>query len=111
MKDSVLISIQGREYNIPFPNVGQYYRIEGLKQTLSNGNYNSMLATNSIAANNALDMIDIEAALVILSPELIKDLKVKNFSSLGIVDFKELKTEYIEKIVPFFKEINELLSR
>lgn len=111
MKESVQILVQGKEYTVPFPNVGQYCRIEAVKQTLSSGNYSSMMGTGSITANHALDMIDIEATLVVLVPDLIKDLKVTNFSQLGIVDFKELKSEYILKIAPFFKEINELLSK
>ena len=69
MKENVIVKILGKEYTVPFPNVGQYYRIESLKQTLTNGMYNTMLMSNSVAAQNALDMIDIEAAFTVLCPE------------------------------------------
>ena len=71
--------------------------------------YNTMLMSNSVAAQNALDMIDIEAAFTVLCPEFIKDLKVDNFSKLGIKDYKEIKDAFYKDIAPFFKEINDLL--
>lgn len=111
MEDFVIISIKGREYNIPYPNVGQYCRIESTKQLLSSGNYSSMMLTGSASTNHALDMIDIESSISILCPDLIKDLKVSKFSQLGISDYKEIRDEYIKKVAPFFKEINNLLAQ
>lgn len=110
MKTSVFIEISGRKYEIKYPTVGEYYRIECLKQSLSNGTYSQLMLSNSLNALNALDMIDIEATLLVLSPELIKDLKVKNLSELGIKDYVMIREAYIKEVVPFFKEINELLK-
>ena len=109
MKESVTVKIFGKEYTIPFPNVGQYYRIESTKPEISSGMYNSMLLSNTLSAQNALDMIDVEATLIVLCPELIKDLKVENFSKLGIKDYREIKNVYFKEVAPFFKEINDLL--
>lgn len=110
LKEEVTISIKGHEYNIAFPNVGQYYRIEAMKQSLSRGFYNSMVMSPANSAQHALDMIDIEATLAILCPDMIKDLKVKNFDELDVRDYKLIRDEYTTKVMPFFKEINDLLS-
>lgn len=108
--DEVKISIKGHEYTVVFPNVGQYYRIEAMKQSLSRGFYNSMVMSPANSAQHALDMIDIEATLVVLCPQLVEDLKVKNFDDLDVRDYKLIRDEYNGKVLPFFKEINDLLS-
>lgn len=105
----VKIEILGREYDIQFPNVGQFYRIETMKQSLSRGCYNSMITSPSPMAQHALDMIDIESTLVVLCPSLIFDLKVKNFSELDIRDYKTIRDEYYKKVAPFFTEVGNLL--
>lgn len=110
LKEEITISVKGHEYNIAFPNVGQYYRIEAMKQSLSRGFYNSMVMSPASSAQHALDMIDIEATLAVLCPDLIKELKVKNFDELDVRDYKLIRDEYTAKVLPFFKEINELLS-
>ena len=56
MEDKI-VKVKGKEYKITFPNVGQYYDIEALKQSLGKGFYNMMLGNRSVAGQNALDMI------------------------------------------------------
>lgn len=109
LENEVKFSVKGREYTVKYPTVGQYYQIEAMKQSLSRGMYNSMVTSPAFSAQNALDMIDIEATLAILLPDFIKDLKVKNFSELDIRDYKEIRDEFVSKITPYFKEISELL--
>lgn len=109
LENEVKFSVKGREYTVKYPTVGQYYQIEAMKQSLSRGMYNSMVTSPAFSAQNALDMIDIEATLAILLPGFIKDLKVKNFSELDIRDYKEIRDEFVSKITPYFKEISELL--
>ena len=43
IKDEVTIEIKGHSYPVKFPNVGQFYQIEAMKQSLSRGFYNSMV--------------------------------------------------------------------
>lgn len=109
-QDEVKIEIKGHSYPVKFPNVGQFYQIEAMKQSLSRGFYNSMILSASAATQQALDMIDIEAAIVVLCPKMIEDLKVKNFSELDIRDYKIIRDEYFKTIAPFFKEISDLLK-
>jgi len=109
LENEVKFSVKGREYTVKYPTIGQYYQIEAMKQSLSRGMYNSMVTSPAFSAQHALDMIDIEATLVILVPEFIKDLKVKNFSDLDVRDYKEIRDEFVLKVQPYFKEIAELL--
>lgn len=110
VENEVVINIKGHSYPINFPTVGQFYQIEALKQSLSKGFYNSMVMSPSALAQHALDMIDIEAALSVLAPKLISDLKVKNFSELDIRDYKLIRDEYFTVVAPFFKKITDLLK-
>lgn len=110
MVDSKIIKIRGIEYEIKFPNVGQYYNIETAKQSLGKGYYNVLLGNATKVAQDALDMIDIEATLTVLCPKLLTDMKVAKFSELGIVDYKEIKKIYVEEVHPFLKEVSDLLN-
>lgn len=110
MNEELKITIKGREYKVSFPTVGQYYNIEALKQTLSMGFYNTLAKSQVKTAINACDMIDIEAYLTVLCPELLSDLKVQSFKDLGIQDYNEIKKVYMKEIIPFLTEIEDLLS-
>lgn len=110
MNPSVTFKIFGREYQIEYPTVGQYYKIEALKQSLTGGYYNTMVLSPSVATQKALDMVDIEATLTILVPQFIKDLKVKNFNELGIIDYKAIHDEFVAVVAPYFKEIEGILN-
>ena len=88
--ENLIFKTKGNEYNIEFPNVGTFRKIETLKQILSSGVYESLSSTNTVGAFQASDMVEIEANLSVLAPELIKDLKCDDFQSLGLLDYKEL---------------------
>ena len=110
MSNSVKMTVKGREYEISYPNVGQFYQIESMKQSLSRGFYNTMVMSPSSMTQHALDMIDIEASIAVLCPKLIEDLKVKNFAQLDVRDYKIIRDEYVKVVEPFFREINEMLQ-
>lgn len=110
LQKEVILSIGGHDYTITFPTVGQFYSIEAMKQRLSGGMYNTMVLSPADSAQHALDMIDIEATLVILCPKLIEDLKVKNFSELDIRDYTEIRDKYYEVVAPFFREVQSVLK-
>lgn len=110
MLSEISIQIKGNTYTVAYPNVGEYYRIEAMKQVLGKGFYNTLAQTPTNSANHALDMIDIEATLTILCPKLIENLKVKSFQDLGISDYKEIRKVYSDEIYPFIKKINDLLG-
>lgn len=111
MEEKIVLTIKGKEYEFHFPNVGQFYNIETEKQRLGRGYYNVLLSNPTKIAQDALDFIDIQAVLTICCPSLIDDLKVSNLSELGIADFVELRNIYEKQILPYMKEINNLLKR
>lgn len=110
VNEEVRINIKGHEYSVPFPTVGQFYRIEALKQSLSRGFYNSMVMSPTGTAQQALDMIDIEATLTVLVPDLIKDLKVNSFDELDVRDYTDIRDAYLKSVTPFFKEVQDILN-
>lgn len=98
------------EYSINAPTVGQFYDIEVSKQILGKGFYNSIVKTNTFGAQNAADMIDIEAHLTVLVPDFVKDIKVKTFKDLGIQDYNQIREVYIDNFIPWWKNIHESLK-
>lgn len=110
MNKVVTLKINEKEYSFGFPTVGEFCQIETMKQMLSRGNYSIMLASPMTTTQVALDMIDIEATLTVMCPDLIKDLKVDSISKLDIRDFKVIRKAYDNAVVPFFKEVMEALN-
>lgn len=110
MNKEIVFSVKGNNYKIQFPNIGQFQTIESLKQVLSKGMYSALMSTGTLAANSALDMIDIESHLTVVCPELVKDLKCERFSDLGLEDYLELKKEYMTQFVPWWNDIMLLIS-
>jgi hypothetical protein len=108
LQEEVKFVVKGHEYTVKFPTVGQYYGIEALKQSLGRGNYNMMVQSPLRSVQDALDMIDIEATLTIMCPDLIKDLKVP-ITELDIRDYLDVKTAYLKQVAPFFKSVNDAL--
>ena len=105
MNDTLTLNVKGNSYTIKFPTVGEFRQIESLKQVLSNGMYNQLATTTTTQAQHAADMIDIEATLTVLAPDLIKDLKCTNFSDLGIKDYTELRNIYVNDFLPWWNEL------
>jgi len=105
----LILTIKGNTYSVAWPNIGNFQRIESLKQVLSNGMYASLMSVPTVSSSEALDMIDMEAFFTVLIPQLIKDLKCNSFGELGIEDYKELHEVYEEKFVPWWSSILELL--
>lgn len=106
-------TVKGQTFEIKFPNVGEYRRIEVLKQSLSGGQYYSMLASGLDASYEALDIIDIESYFSILCPKLLEAINEKagSFSELGMLDFEELKSAYKEQFVPWWEKILSLIRK
>ena len=105
MENKIVFEVKGNSYEIEFPNIGKFRTIESLKQVLSKGMYGQLLSTPTESAFEALDMIDIEAYLTVLTPKLIEDLKCSSFSELGLSDYLELKSAYKEQFSPWWNEI------
>lgn len=110
MDKNLLLKVKSNTYEIVFPNVGKFQRIESLKQVISNGMYHQLLSTPTISSYEAMDMIDIEAYFTILAPKLVEDMKCESFSDLGLEDYLELKEVYKEQFVPWWSNIIDLIN-
>ena len=110
MERQITLTVKGNKYEIEFPKVGKFKKIETLKQVLSNGMFSQLLATSTLSAGEALDMIEMESYLSVLAPKLIEDLKCKNFDELDLEDFIELKKVYIEQFIPWWNGILKILN-
>lgn len=108
LQEEIKFTVKGHEYTVKFPTVGQYYSIEALKQSLGRGNYNTMVQSPLQSVQDALDMIDIEATLTVMCPDLIKDLKV-SITELDIRDYLDIKKAYVQQVAPFFRSVNDVL--
>lgn len=117
MTDKIKVVIKDNSYEVKFPLVGQFLDIEMLKASLSKGQYGTMFKSGTVDSIYALDMIDTEAYLTVLIPELLDrgdekgDLKVKSFRELGIKDMLELKDIFKKQILPFIDEIRDLIHK
>lgn len=99
-------------YNIEYPTVSQYSRIEALKQQFSEGQYGSMLASRLKSQFDALDMIDTLANFTVLLPnQFYKDLNKVSLQDIDALDFKEVVKVYKEQFLPWYNNWYELLSK
>jgi hypothetical protein len=108
INESLIFTLKGKSYEMTFPRVGEYRTIEAMKQTLSLNMYGSLLRTQMLSSEEALDMIDMEAYFTILCPKLEKDM-ICSFSELGLVDYLELKKIFKEQFRPWWGSIEALL--
>ena len=110
LNDSVEFKIKQNTYKIEDVRVGHFIDFERMKASLSGGMYGQMLRMGTVAAEEALTMVDIEAFFTVFCPKLIKDLESERFKDLGLKDFKEIRKVYIDKIVPWYNSYIELLK-
>lgn len=110
MEESFKITFKGKTYlTSGFPTVGKFYDVEATKQLLSMNTYSALSMSSTQSAQNASQMIAMEAYFSIFFPELIKDLKVP-FRDLGLKDFAELRQVYKEQFLPQYNAWIDLLS-
>lgn len=102
------ITIQGQNYTLKYPNVGQYIDIKVLETKLAQGMV-SQLVSATPAHLDAYLFITTYAHLSVLCPELMSTLKVNSLLDLSIDDFEELSEIYLKEIQPWLDSIkNEM---
>jgi len=100
-----------RNYRVSIPKGGQLVQIENLKAVFSANNYNGIMSSNTIGSNHALDMVDMNAYISVLVPELIQDLKVKDLLDLDIFDLQAVQSAYSEIMVPWINDWQTALRK
>lgn len=107
---SLELKVKSNTYKIDDLRIGKFIDYERMKASLSGGMYGSMFRMGTLSGDEALTMIDIEAFFTVFCPQVLKDLKCESFKDLGLKDYKEIKTVYVEKIVPWYNQNVEVLS-
>ena len=102
-----LVKIDGNDYIINFPNVGQMIEIEQLKLAYTNGRYIEFAMSNLVNHIFILDFVDAVSYLSILIPELKKDLGIEEYTKMDSEKTKEIIRAYKEEFIPWFKPILE----
>ena len=102
-----LVKIDGNDYIINFPNVGQMIEIEQLKLAYTNGRYIEFAMSNLVNHIFILDFVDAISYLSVLIPELKKDLEIEEYTKMDAEKTKEIIRAYKEEFIPWFKPILE----
>lgn len=107
---TIKINYKGKEYDIEFPNTGGLMDIAVMKAQLSAGMYNQIQVSSAMSDNLARFSIDTIAHFSVLLPDFLKDLNVKTYSEMDLMDMKELVMIYIEEIFPWMTSWMKLLN-
>lgn len=97
------VSFKGNSYSISYPTVGQLIDIRVIEQQLSRGTLKDLVTSlgNSV---DAYLYITTFAHIQVLTPDLIKDLRVNSLLDLQVEEFDELADFYSTEIAPWLQE-------
>lgn len=108
---SVAVNIKGNDYELPFPNTGEFIDIQSLKSKIANENYGSLYHSVDEKSGYARLLCDMIATYNVLLPSLKADINVPSILGLSMIESKILLDEYLEKYVPFFESWLEVLNK
>jgi hypothetical protein len=111
MKETIRIKIKENHYVVKFPTAGQFIDIEKLKSTLSDGLYGQMFRSGTRDSEFALDIIDTEAYIMVLIPDLKKDLNVTSLRELSLSDAKEVTDVFKNQLLPFINKWRDVINK
>ena len=107
VKRDVTIKLQGQEFKIGFPNMGQIVDIEVMKVSYSKNQYQGLVLSSTKSSFAALDFIDAISTFLVLIPELNKNLNIEDIMSLDPIQAQELVVQYKRVFFPWYDEIIE----
>jgi hypothetical protein len=109
MERTKKVELQGKQYNVQFPNCGQIIDIEALKQSMTSGHYGEMVASGIKSMYYALDIVDAISFVKTCMPEVARQFNVKNYTELNPEEVEDIMTMYKQEIKPWIDEtLNEL---
>ena len=109
LDDKLTIKIEDQEFQISFPNVGQYKLIQSNKARLSYGGYDSMNQVKNIEMDMALNLIDAQATFSVLIPDLEKKLTF-NYNTLSMVKSKMITDAYLTQYYPWYSKLLKVIN-
>jgi hypothetical protein len=103
--------IKGKTFQTDPLTVGNIIDLWKLKSVLSSGTYGQLYRMGLETADEALTAIDIESFLTVFCPDFIKQLKPGSVRDMGVEDYLELRSVYLNEIEPWLKKVEELLKK
>lgn len=102
--------LEDKEYLMKFPITSELIDIAIVRARLSAGRYDVLSNTQILGDKLAQFSIDTIAYFSILCPELLKNLNVKSYLDLELMDMKKIITLYINKVLPWLNEWYDILN-
>lgn len=109
-QDQTFITVGDKSYTVNYPNVGEILQIESLKLLYSNNTYGALVKSGHTTANDLLNLVDAMSYFSVLAPEMIKDLKIEDFSKAGPKQQKMITKAFIEYWT-WYRAMNEELNK
>lgn len=108
MKKTIVITIEGNQYTISFPTIGQMFEIESKQNALSGNAYYEMISSPLKKTQFLVDAIDAISTFFTLIPELRKDMGNKSITELdSLLVKKSLVKAYKKQYKPWYEAIEK----
>ena len=108
---SVKVNLNGKDYIVGFPNVGQQMEIESLKMSLTNNNYPDMARSGLRIHQYNLDLVDGLAYFSILIPSFRKEMKLESIMDMDAFVGKSMVQAFRKQFQPWYKAFVEELHK
>jgi hypothetical protein len=109
LQKNLVFKLDKNQYELKFPNVGQYMDIENMRIGLTNGAYTEMLRTGLKSSYFNIDLVDAISILYVLVPNLRNDLNVTNYNELDVFMAKKIEKAYKNEIKPWYDSLMDKL--
>jgi len=104
------VKIQGNDYTIKFPNIGQIVDIETNKTFYSKGQHSNLVRSGLVASRLALDLVEMASTFIVVIPDLEKNLMgVTTLFQLDAVAGMDLVKIYREEFMPWYAKWIDVL--
>jgi hypothetical protein len=104
-QNSTIVTIDGTQFEVKYPTVGQLHEMENMKLVLTDGTYGDLARSAHNKALRLLDMVDAFVTLKVLIPKLKLDLlEFYNLDQLVCLEY--VKT-YKVQIRPFLNKVEK----
>lgn len=108
LKTSTEVVLNGKAFQVGYPNVGQKMKIENLKVLLTNGQYGDFVRSGHKTGLELLDLVDSFANFGVLIQEL--NLGIDDFNNMSIETGNQFKKAYLGTFFPFLVEVEKQLE-
>jgi len=115
MQTSTIIRVDGKDFELGYPNVGQKLEIENYKLIYSFGSYPELIKNTSKTGVEMLDIVDAISYIKVLNQDLFKHLKIgDSFDTIDLsvtIKLRKIVKEYSKWYMTFEKEMYDFLEK